>query len=81
MPTCSRWSVPGEEEGKEVLYQQSTEAGLYDCLTGRQRYLSRVTDVSLQVIIYLKMRVTGSAWRGVEEVDKVKKKIKTDLTG
>lgn len=76
MPTCSRWSVPEEEEGKEVLYQQSTEAGLYYCLPGRQRYLSRVTDVSLQVIIYLKMHVTEIAWRGVEEVDKVKKKSK-----
>lgn len=40
------------------------------------RDICRVTDVSLQVIIYLEMHVTGSARRGVEEVDKVKKKSK-----
>lgn len=62
--------MPEEEEGEEVLYEQSTEAGLFECLLGRQRNLSRVTDVSLQVIIYLKMHVSGSAWGGVKEEDK-----------
>lgn len=62
--------MPEEEEGEEVLYEQSTDAGLYKCFLGGQGHLSRVTDVSLQVIIYLKMHVTGSAWGGVNEEDK-----------
>lgn len=71
--------MPEEEEGEEVLYEQSTEAGLFECLLGRQRNLSRDTDVSLQVIIYLKMHVSGSAWGGVKEEDKVKTNKKNQI--
>lgn len=63
-----------EEEGEEVPYDQNTQAGLCECPPGRQRHLSRATDPYLQVIIYLKMRVIGSTWGGVNEEGKGEKK-------